>query len=303
MAIHRQESQFRIANAPCSWGVEDPGNPDNPPWQQVLDEASKAGYKGLELGPYGFLPTDHVQLRDELGIRELTISAGTIFEPLWDEEQRPFILQKTRKICQLLNKLGSEYLVVIDSVNGLRSSYAGLKDLAPRLDNYHWEIMMSTIRQISDIAHEYCIKPVLHPHAGGYIEYADEVTRAMEDLFDDTISLCLDTGHCVYADMDPVHWLKQCKDRLAYVHFKDVRAERLKHCIDSRMGFWDACKYGVMCPIGEGCVDYPAVKQALTEINYRGWIVIEQERDPKAAGTSLEDVSKSLNHLRQSGFC
>lgn len=303
MNFSRYHSPFKIANAPCSWGVEDPQNPDNPHWKTVLDEAAKAGYQGLELGPYGFMPTDAMLLRDELGQRNLSVCAGTLFEPFWDKDRLPYILQKTHNLCRLLHSIGSKYLVIIDEVNDLRSSYAGRKNDAPRLIAPEWECMISTISQIARIAREaYGLQPVLHPHAGGYIEYDDEVIRALDDLDPDNIALCLDTGHCVYSGMDPVEWLKKYSDRLAYVHFKDVHADRLENCINNKTGFWEACKQGVMCPIGDGCVDYLKIKQTLEEINYQGWIVIEQERDPLLANTSLADVSKSLTYLNKSGF-
>ena len=47
---------IRIGNAPCSWGVEFPNDPRNPTWEKVLEECSFAGYKGIELGPVGFMP-------------------------------------------------------------------------------------------------------------------------------------------------------------------------------------------------------------------------------------------------------
>lgn len=46
-----------IANAPCSWGVDDPNNPHLPLYATVLQEASAAGYRSIELGPWGYLPT------------------------------------------------------------------------------------------------------------------------------------------------------------------------------------------------------------------------------------------------------
>ena len=44
---------IKIASAPCCWGVDNPKNPFLPPWEQVFQEASQAGYEGIELGPYG----------------------------------------------------------------------------------------------------------------------------------------------------------------------------------------------------------------------------------------------------------
>src|ERR671918_452152 len=56
---------IRIANAPTSWGIEDPEDGANPPWPQVLDQTAAAGYAGIELGPLGYLPERPRQLRRE----------------------------------------------------------------------------------------------------------------------------------------------------------------------------------------------------------------------------------------------
>ena len=45
---------IQIGAAPCSWGVEFADAPENPPWQQVLEEARGVGYRGIELGPVGY---------------------------------------------------------------------------------------------------------------------------------------------------------------------------------------------------------------------------------------------------------
>ena len=57
-----------------------------------------------------------------------------------------------------------------------------------------------------------------------------------------------------------------------------------------------------MCPIGKGVIDYPAIYQLLKDINYHGYITIEQERDPRNSGTSLRDVATSLEYLQRVGF-
>lgn len=57
-----------------------------------------------------------------------------------------------------------------------------------------------------------------------------------------------------------------------------------------------------MCPIGSGQIDYPAIRTLLTELGYSGYITIEQERDPRNAGSILEDLAKSRAFLRAQGF-
>ena len=47
------------------------------PWHRFLDEAAAAGYTAVELGPFGYLPTNPEQLRDELGRRGLALTGAT----------------------------------------------------------------------------------------------------------------------------------------------------------------------------------------------------------------------------------
>jgi inosose dehydratase len=70
---------LRIGTAPDSWGVWLPDHPGQVPWQRFLDEVVEAGYTWIELGPYGYLPTDPNQLREELASRGLKLSGGTVF--------------------------------------------------------------------------------------------------------------------------------------------------------------------------------------------------------------------------------
>src|SRR4051794_41340615 len=71
--------RIRVGSAPDSWGVWFPDDPQQVPWQRFLDEVAEAGYSWIELGPYGYLPTDPARLSDELGQRNLKVSAGTGF--------------------------------------------------------------------------------------------------------------------------------------------------------------------------------------------------------------------------------
>ena len=68
-----------------------------------------------------------------------------------------------------------------------------------------------------------------------------------------------------------------------------------------RIRFFEACAQGVMCPIGRGVIDYPAIRELLDRIGYDGFITVEQERDPRNAGGSLADVKASRDYLRASG--
>lgn len=306
---------IQICGAPCCWGVDDPKNPYLPPWTRVLEEAGKAGYSAIELGPYGYLPIDAQLVADELKKNGLAIVAGTIFHDLLDPDNQESVLHAVDDICRLITdpklpvlkthngqKFPTPYMTVMDWGHDERDYAAGHPDTAPRLSDEEWARFMGNVRAVCERANKWGVRPVIHPHAGGYIEFADEIEKVVRDIPYEVASLCLDTGHLYYSHMDPVEYLKKYADKLDYVHFKDVNENVYREVLGERIRFFDGCGKGAMCPIGTGSLDYPAIKQALSDIGYAGYITIEQERDPRNSDTSLRDVKASVDYLKSVGY-
>jgi inosose dehydratase len=307
-------SLITVTCAPCCWGVDDVTNPHLPGWESVLDDASAAGFGGLELGPYGYMPLDVVVVSEALEKRGLSIVAGTIFDDLVNPGNRDALIRQTREICALISALPkplrhpgqrhpAPYLTVMDWGHDERDFAAGHSKRAARLDLSDWGGMVENIRAISETARdEFGVRAVIHPHAGGYIEFADEIERLMTDIDSDTAGLCLDTGHIAYSGMDPVAMLERYWDRVDYIHFKDIDPKVYADIMTRRIRFFDACAEGVMCPIGHGIIDYAAIRSLLTAKGYGGYVTIEQERDPRNTGSILQDLSASHNFLSETGF-
>lgn len=305
---------IKITGAPCCWGVDSPRNPYLPPWERVLHEAAQAGFKGIELGPYGYIPLEIDKVRHELALNDLTIIAGTIFDDLVSESNLNNLLRQVDDICSLITKLPAvppeegqhfetPYLVIIDWGHEERDVHAGRPDLSVRLSDEKWSSMMTHIRTLATRAWDnYGVRAVIHPHAGGYIEFADEIERLLADIPYETAGLCLDTGHLYYSKMNPAEWLRKYADRLDYVHFKDINLNVYHEVMREGIRFFDACAQGVMCPIGQGVIDYETIHKTLKEIDYHGFITIEQERDPRNSGTSLRDVKQSVDYLKSVGY-
>ena len=290
--------ELRISNAPCSWGIEFADAPNNPVWNRVLDEMSEAGYQATELGPYGYLPTDVQLLKNALNQRHLSIIAGTLFKYLHQLDKRKDIVVFTRKNCELLQAVGAQYMVIIDHVSSPRTDQAGQIKTADRLPLAQWKGMMQTIDECAGVCLDHGITPVLHPHTGTYIEYLDETERAMNDLTIDRVKLCVDTGHCYYAGMDPAQIIRTYGDRVAYMHFKDVNAEVHKKVIENSIDFYNAIAEGVFCPLGEGDLDFDSVYAALADIGYEGWITVEQDTDPLRNDKPMINAQSSLKFIQ-----
>lgn len=303
-----------ITCAPCCWGVDDISNPHLPQWQTVLGEAASAGFGGLELGPYGYMPLDAPLLSEALNEHGLSIIAGTIFDDLASPSNRENLVRQTDELCALITALpkpkthqgqrfDAPFLTIMDWGHDHRDYAAGHSEKAKRLDLAEWAGMMDNIRAISTRARDqHGVRAVIHPHAGGHIEFEDELEAVVTDIPEDVAGLCLDTGHMVYSGMDPEMTLRRYWDRVDYIHFKDIDPAIFKTVMGEHIRFFDACAKGVMCPIGKGIINYPAIRALLSELGYGGYITIEQERDPRNAGSILSDLAQSRDYLRSTGY-
>jgi inosose dehydratase len=272
---------LEIGTGPVSFGVDFADAPDNPDWRTVLDDIAAAGYRWTELGPIGYLPAD---LRPELDARGLGLTAGFVFERLHDPSRRAEATAVARAVAERVARLGGRFLVVIDAVSADRARTAGRPDAAKRLDREGVAGMRSLIGEIGRIAEGCGLRPVLHPHAGTHIEFEDEIEPLL-----DTIELCLDSGHLLYAGQDPVSAFERWADRVPYLHLKDV------DCTRRNGDFWASVRDGVFRPIGQGDLDVPALLRALKRHAFTGWAIVEQDRAPD--GDPLADLITSRHYL------
>ena len=280
----------RIAISPVTWGVDFADAPNNPPWEKVLDEIEQSGVGALELGPVGYLPEEPERLRDILSSRSLTSVGSFIFDDLHDPSQADRILTLTERASLAIAASGGGVLVIIDRPDDVRVRTAGRSAVAPRLDDDRWRSMLDQITRVSDVAHRHGLRPVVHPHAGGYIEFEDEVERLVEDM---DVDLCIDTGHFAYARIDPVAAIERYAGRIGHMHLKDIRPDVLARVDAEGLSFWEAIEAGIFCPLGDGLVDLSAVLDALDAADFDGYATIEQDRVP-GTGEALDDVRQSL---------
>ena len=140
---------------------------------------------------------------------------------------------------------------------------------------------MDRVRTICKIAtEEYGMRTALHPHAACYLEFEDELHRAMDAIAPELMGLCIDTGHAAYARTDPAKVFRQYADRAPYIHFKDIDPVVRDKVVAERIGFYDACGMGLFCNLGDGVVDFESVRQALEDTGFSGWGTVEQDVDP-----------------------
>lgn len=294
---------IKIGNAPCSWGIEFANDPRNPSWEHVLDQCQQAGFKGIELGPVGYMPEDPVQLAEALSKRDLSLIGGVVFQPFHDPNTWDKVLDAATRTCQALQSHQAEYLVLIDSISPQRAKTAGRAQEATQMSETEWQAFKSRIMHVAKIGkEEFGLTSCIHAHAAGFMDFEPELERLLSETDPDTLKICLDTGHSHYAGFDPLAFMDRHMARIAYMHFKDIDPAIRQNVIENRTDFYVACGDGIFCNLGEGEVDFPKVRQKLIDHNFSGWCTIEQDCDPEGATSPLDDAVKNRQYLASIGF-
>ncbi|MBT2132376.1 TIM barrel protein [Aliiroseovarius lamellibrachiae] len=294
---------IRIGNAPCSWGVEFADDPRNPSWQSVLKDCAEAGYKGIELGPVGFMPEDPAVLADGLAEHELELIGGVVFRAYHDPDAWEDVLDATHRTARALKAHGAQHLVLIDSISPRRAPTAGRASEAEQMDKAEWAAYRDRIAETARIGtEEYGLTVGIHAHAAGFMDFEPELERLLSEVDDNILKICFDTGHHSYAGFDPVAFMKRHIDRISYMHFKDISPKVKADVIAKRTGFYDACGQGIFCNLGEGDVDFPTVRQVLLDAGFEGWCTVEQDCDPLLDPDPVGDARKNREYLESIGF-
>ncbi len=293
---------IRIGNAPCSWGVEFANDPRNPSWQTVLKECAEAGYKGIELGPVGFMPEDPAILRDGLAEHDLELIGGVVFRAFHDPDAWDDVLDGTVRTCKALVAHGAKHLVLIDSISPRRAPTAGRADEAEQMDKAEWEAYRDRIKKAAEIGVDHGLTVGMHAHAAGFMDFEPELERLLDEVDESILKICFDTGHHSYAGFDPVAFMERHIDRISYMHFKDIDPKVKADVIANRTGFYDACGQGIFCNLGEGDVDFPRVREILLENGFEGWCTVEQDCDPTLDVNPIDDARANREYLQSIGF-
>jgi len=267
----------------------------------MLDEMVEAGYQGSELGPYGFFPTDPIILQPQLEKRKLKLLASFVPVRMTDPAAEQAVIERIRKVGNLLATLKAPFLVMADDQSPERNAFSGRtydKD-CPTLNAEQWKHVGKIVAQAEKVANEFGLDLVFHPHVATYVETPEECERFYDATSHTNVGLCLDTGHCVYGHGDSVKEAEKYKSKLRYVHIKDCDSKVLDQARRNKWNFEEAIEHKVFTVIGQGNIDFPAFFRTLVKNGYSGWSVVEQ--DVKFGAMPIppaQSIAASLKYLR-----
>ena len=293
-----------LGSCPDSWGVWFADDPKQTPWQRFLDELSGVGYEWLELGPYGYLPTDPVRLKDELASRNLKVAGGTMhgLSGLHRADEFEAIVAQTRKVAELTRAVDAEHLIFVP-VPGYRDDTTGAFLEPAELTEDEWSTLIRSTNELGKIVHgDYGIRLQFHPHADSHVETQAQTERFLDQTDADVVSLCLDTGHLAYRHADVPAIIRAYPDRIGYVHIKQMDPAIVEIADRDGLAFGQAVAMGASCEPPQGLPDIPSVVEALNELNAEIFVVVEQDMYPCDFDTPEPIAARTAQYLRSAGI-
>lgn len=298
---------IKIANAPCSWGALEfdlEEKSEEIGFEQVLDEIKDTGYIGTELGDWGYMPTDPDLLRSELDKRELELLGAFVPVALVDSSKHSGGVDSALRVAKLMYDAGfkNAFIVLADENGSVveRTQNAGRISPEMGLSEEQWKVFALGAERIAGAVRDtYGLRTVFHHHCAGYVETPAEIDKLLSTTDPELLGLCLDMGHYAFGGGDPVEALKKYGPRIWHVHFKDYSPEAAELSREANGDYFDALKRGVFCELGKGAVDFKTITNLLLGMDYKDWIVVEQDilpgmGNPKDCAKANRDYIKTL---------
>ncbi|WP_431044382.1 sugar phosphate isomerase/epimerase family protein [Streptomyces sp. P1-3] len=293
--------RIRVGSAPDSWGVWFPDDPQQVPWRRFLDEVAEAGYEWIELGPYGYLPTDPARLTEETARRGLSVSAGTVFTAL---HRGPAVWDATwahvSEVAELTRAMGARHLVVIPSF--WRDDKTAELIESPRLTAEQWRHLATGMERLGrEVRERFGLDIVVHPHADTHIDTEENVARFLDATDPGLVRLCLDTGHYAYCGGDSVKLIETYGERIGYLHLKQVDPEILADVVKNEVPFGPAVQRGVMCEPPKGVPALEPVLAAAQKLDVDLFAIVEQDMYPCPPDQPFPIAQRTRRFLRGCG--
>jgi inosose dehydratase len=261
---------------------------------------AQAGYRHIELGPWGYLPTDAKQLREELGNRNLSLAATTLIGDLTDDSSSEALIRQLETMQPLLEALEASYVVLIAAM--YTDLFTGRPLRSPALAPSEWSSLIRNTHRIAKAATENRLRVVFHPHAETHVETEEQIVRLLRETDPESVNLCLDTGHHRYCGGDPVRFFSEHAARIPYLHLKSCSLAIRARAAQQGFSFSEAVKLGATTEPAEGDVDFVAFAKALKDTNYQGYAIVEQDMYPVEFTRPLPIAMRSRNYLLQLGI-
>lgn len=241
---------FRLGAEVYTWFMNNNGETYKGQLGHMIEVISKAGFTGIQpiFSWMGDL-SDPDRLADKLKEQNIELAAVALaLEWNGTEETEQERLEADRAIS-LLQRFPGAVLCTVQFPTGRHELNTRRKNL------------VNTVNKVSQRAAEKDVACSFHPNSPQTsITRTEEDYRFILESLDRSVTgWCPDVGHIINGGMDPLTKMKEYDSLINHVHYKD----------------WDGePEFALM---GKGKVDFLGITQWLKDIDYKGWIICEDE--------------------------
>lgn len=287
---------IKLGIAPINWSNDDdPSLGFNTSFEQCIDEMSKAGYQGTELGSK--FPQDSHTLKAVLRKRNLNLISGWFSTYFTEPDSSTKTCEDFLVHLSFLKALGAQYVNLCECGHSIqKGTQAILGPEKPIFTPRQWKALAQGLNTLGRMAEDFGLKTVYHYHAGTGVFYQDEIEYLLEITCPSLLGLLLDTGHAALAGIPLLPFITKHGQRIQYVHLKDLRQEVYHELKTKPLSFLEGVRAGIFTVPGDGCLDFKAILNELKAEGYQGWMLVEAEQDPSLA-PPLEYALKAKEHL------
>jgi len=299
--------KITVANAPISYGAFeltvgiDPNVPDG---EAILNEVRAAGYAGIDLGPVGYLGNGPV-LAERLASRQLGLAGAYLEFPFTDRDALPALYPELDAMLDTFDAVRSAvpgpgpHPTIADSGSERRRNNPGRShaDRSWGLDDDGWDRMKLGLASVVERCRDRGYEPTFHHETGTNVEAPWEIQRIL-DISD--VGLCLDTGHFFIGGGDPVVAIHEWADRINHVHVKDALQSVMDGIVADHVPTMNIWSREAFPAFGDGDANVAGVLAALKDIDYEGWLVVEQDIFPQTSdrfAQAIDDQKKNRRFL------
>lgn len=270
-----------VAGAPVSFGVFEmtPEGADTVAPDDLLDALAGAGYRGVDLGPLGYLG-EGADLRARLESHGLELAGGWVQLPFSDDDAFAAAVPGLRSALRVFSdaaEAGPARLplpTLADDGSLARRAAPGRGDDVDALSDDAWGRLFANVEHAAALVRAAGFEPTFHHHAGTFVESPDEIDRFLSHV---DVDLTLDTGHLLIAGGDPLAAVQRWGDRINHLHLKDVDVAELHRVLATGGGMTEVWSARSFVAFGEGDVELDAVMSAVDALGFDGWVVVEQD--------------------------
>lgn len=261
-------------------------------FDEALTTISQLDFKGVQM--LGWVRDAHRgrragELRERLAalhLQPVTLSCSKIdLDPDRPKDESG----ELRAYAAFFRALGGLYLQVTDGGKPEREYSAPvIQALGARMN------ALGRVAQDSGLVLGY------HPHFNTLGETREGLGRMLEATDPRYVKLIADVGHLAMGGADPTEIVCTYHERMIFLHFKDVRrdvAELVRK--DRNLVRGNGYKF---CEIGTGAVDFSRVVQALHDLRFPGWIIVELDGNEPPPGGPAESARINKGALQRLGL-